>query len=70
MCVFSFLIFICFAVSLKKKCLDTLQAMRLQVKYLTESSTPNKTEVTTAIKNWEQYFDNVADHEVQFTVCV
>ncbi|XP_021922164.1 uncharacterized protein LOC110830988 isoform X2 [Zootermopsis nevadensis] len=53
---------------LKKKCLDTLQAMRLQVKYLTESSTPNKTEVTTAIKNWEQYFDNVADHEVQFTV--
>ncbi|XP_069697937.1 E3 ubiquitin-protein ligase TTC3-like isoform X2 [Periplaneta americana] len=52
----------------KNKCMDTLQAMRSKVKYLTDTTVPKKSEVIAAIKDWEQYLNITTEQEIQFRV--
>jgi hypothetical protein len=61
---------ICLVLSLKQKCSDTLSAMQCKMRYVTDLDIAKKTEVTTAIKNWEEYCVSITEHEVQFRVCV
>jgi hypothetical protein len=69
-CAIVYSVCICIVLSLKQKCLDTLNAVRCKMRYLTDLDIPKKIELTTAIKNWEEYCSSISEHDAQLRVCV